>query len=158
DRRNVPNLPVDYSVTEALNVTGSAQEISRSLDVLETERLLRDVPAIFHTQINDVLLMALAQAFSRWTGERRVLVDLEGHGREEIIENIDLSRTVGWFTTIFPVLLDLRDSQTPADALKLIQQQLQRIPNRGIGYGLLRYLSRDLQIRERFSELPQAEI
>ena len=69
-----------------------------------------------------------------------MLVDLEGHGREEVVDGCDLSRTVGWFTTIFPVLLELSNSSGPGETLKSIKEQLRRVPNRGIGYGLLRYL------------------
>jgi non-ribosomal peptide synthase protein (TIGR01720 family) len=71
---------------------------------------------------------------------------------------VDLSRTVGWFTTRFPVLLDLERPSRPGEALKSVKEQLRRIPNRGIGYGLLRYLTRDPTIAERLRALPQAEV
>src|SRR6185369_7488355 len=110
------------------------------------------------TQINDVLLAALAQALSEWTEEKEVLIDLEGHGREEIVEGSDLSRTVGWFTTIFPVLLDLSNSSGPGETLKSVKEQLRRVPNRGIGYGLLRYLCGDETISTQLEKLPQAQV
>src|SRR5205807_1974650 len=83
----------------------------------ETLTLLMEVPAAYRTQINEVLLTALARTLGQWTGASSVLLDLEGHGREEIFAGVDLSRTVGWFTTIFPVALDLKESQTPIDAV-----------------------------------------
>ena len=126
--------------------------MSVSLSAEETRALLQEVPEAYHTQINDVLLTALVQAFSRWTGARSLLVDLEGHGREEIFEDVDLSRTVGWFTTIFPVLLESGGGFHPGNALKSVKEQLRRIPNRGIGYGLLRYLSRDADISREAAE------
>ena len=108
-------LPLDY--VDGDNSTASARTINVELETEETRELLQDVPAIYNTQINDVLLAALALAFRRWTGESATLVELEGHGREEIFEDIDLSRTVGWFTTHFPVLLACRNrraSPTPS--------------------------------------------
>src|SRR5262249_12293204 len=137
----VSPLPVDCA--EGDNSVASSRTVVVSLSVEETQALLQQVPEAYRTQINDVLLTAVAQAFAEWTGARTLLVNLEGHGREEILENTDLSRTVGWFTTIFPVLLDLAGTSHPGEALKTIKEQLRRIPNRGIGYGLLRYLRED---------------
>ena len=118
------------------------------------QALLRQVPRAYRTQINDVLLTALAQAFAQWTGQDALLVDLEGHGREDIFDEINLSRTVGWFTSVFPVRLDLEEAQEPEKALKLVKEQLHRIPHRGINYGVLRYLSESAQLWD----LPQSEV
>jgi non-ribosomal peptide synthase protein (TIGR01720 family) len=111
------------------------------LEIDETRALLQDVPAVYHTQINDVLLTALVEAIAKWSGERRIALEMEGHGREEISEDVDLSRTAGWFTSVYPVVLDVRDAANPGDALKQVKEQLRRILNGGIGYGVLRYLS-----------------
>ena len=105
-----------------------------------------------------MLLTALVQTFARWTGEHSLLVDLEGHGREQLFEDLSVSRTVGWFTTIFPSLLELGEIERPGEVLKSIKEQLRQIPNRGIGYGLLRYLSQDKATRQKLQALPQAEI
>ena len=149
-------LPVDYP--GGGNTVASARTVRVSLSTAETRALLQEVPAAYRTQINDVLLTALVQAFAQWTGARSLLIDLEGHGREVIEEAVDLSRTVGWFTTRFPVLLDLERPSRPGEALKSVKEQLRRIPNRGIGYGLLRYLSGDAAIAERLRALPQPEV
>jgi amino acid adenylation domain-containing protein/non-ribosomal peptide synthase protein (TIGR01720 family) len=135
------SLPVDYPADPAANLELSARTISVSLEVEETQALLHDIPAAYHTQINDVLLTALLQAMAEWTGARRMLVDLEGHGREDIFADIDLSRTVGWCTTLFPVLLDLEQAACPEEELQAVKEQLRRVPRHGIGYGVLRYLS-----------------
>jgi len=140
------------------NTVASACVVSVSLSVEETRALLQAVPVAYHTQVNDVLLTALAQAIRRWTGRETVLIDLEGHGREPIFEDVDLSRTVGWFTSIFPVQLELAGVQTPGDALKSIKEQLRHIPNRGLGYGILRYLSRNAGNVQQLRALPQPEI
>jgi non-ribosomal peptide synthase protein (TIGR01720 family) len=120
--------------------------------------LLQEVPQIYHTQILDILLTALVQTLSQWTNTSSVLVDLEGHGREEIISGIDLSRTVGWFTTMYPVLLELKQPNNPELAIKSIKEQLRCIPDKGIGYGLLRYLSQDMEIQEKLTALPQPQV
>ncbi len=151
-------LPVDYPRGIEDNTVSSTGIISVSLNVEETETILKQVPKTYHTQINDVLLTALSQAVSQWAGTSTLLVDLEGHGREVIFEDIDLLRTVGWFTTIFPVSLSLGSTSNPGEMLKSIKEQLRRIPNRGIGYGLLRYLRKDTEILQELRALPQAEL
>jgi non-ribosomal peptide synthase protein (TIGR01720 family) len=150
------SLPVDFP--RGGNTMASVGCVSSTLTFPETQALLKEVPQIYNTQINDVLLTALVQAFAQWTGERILLVDLEGHGREEISDDVDLSRTVGWFTTVFPVLLNLGEASNPGDALKEVKEQLRGIPNRGIGYGVLRYLSENQDITKQLSTLPQAEV
>jgi non-ribosomal peptide synthase protein (TIGR01720 family) len=119
---------------------------------------LQEVPKAYKTQINDILLTALVQTLSKWIGSNSVLLDFEGHGREDIFDDIDLSRTVGWFTTIFPVLLELKATDNLGDAIKSIKEQLRAVPNRGIGYGVLRYLSRDADITSQLSAIPQPEV
>jgi amino acid adenylation domain-containing protein/non-ribosomal peptide synthase protein (TIGR01720 family)/FkbM family methyltransferase len=153
---SVVSLPVDHP--REANSVASARSLSVSLSAEETRALLQEVPEAYRTQINDVLLTALAQAIAPWTGSRSLLVDLEGHGREEIFEEVDLSRTVGWFTTLFPVLLDLPEAADPGEALKSVKEQLRGVPHRGIGYGLLRYGSGDTAIAAKLRTLPQAEI
>ena len=125
------------------------------LNKAETQALLRNVPAVYHTEINDVLMAVLVDSLSSWTGSRRLLIDLEGHGREEMIPDVDLSRTVGWFTTLYPVLLDLSEAESVAEMLAATKQQLRSVPHKGIGFGLLRYMSDN---DELFKSLPQAEV
>ena len=135
----VAPIPVDFP--EGENTVATASTVSATLSVTETQTLLQEVPAAYHTQINDALLTALVQTFTHWTGGGTLLVDLEGHGREDLFEAVDVSRTVGWFTTIFPIRLDIGGVTDVGTALKRIKEQLRNVPNRGIGYGLLRYLS-----------------
>ncbi|HZE68259.1 MAG TPA: amino acid adenylation domain-containing protein [Pyrinomonadaceae bacterium] len=149
-------LPLDE--VGGTNTVATARTISVSLKADETRALLQEVPVAYRTQINEVLLTALVRALAPWTGSRSLLMDLEGHGREEILEGVNLSRTVGWFTTIFPVLLDGGHAQSAVESLQSVKEQLRRIPNRGIGYGLLRYASGDSNVAEKFQSLPQAEV
>jgi amino acid adenylation domain-containing protein/non-ribosomal peptide synthase protein (TIGR01720 family) len=149
-------VPRDF--LEGKNTAATIGRIVVTLSADETQVLLRDIPKVFHTEINDVLLTALVQAFAHWTGKDSLLIDLEGHGREAIIEDVDLSRTVGWFTSIFPVRLELGRAANPGEALISIKEQLRRIPHRGIGYGLLRYLSENAELRHALKSLPEPEV
>ena len=128
------------------NTEGSSQTLKLALTVEETRSLLHNVPSAYNTQINDVLLTALARAWHKSIGSRALYTNLEGHGREPLFEDVDLSRSVGWFTSIFPVRLELPDhgsSWQPGEALKAVKEQIRQIPRRGIGYGILRYLTAD---------------
>ncbi|MDD0999147.1 amino acid adenylation domain-containing protein [Pseudomonas sp. TNT2022 ID1044] len=131
------------------------QGVSIGLDREQTRQLLQQAPAIYRTQVNDLLLTALARTLSRWTGHPSALIQLEGHGREELFDDIDLTRTVGWFSSLFPVRL------TPTAGLgasiKAIKQQLRDIPGKGLGYGLLRYMG-DAQTQAALAALPQARV
>jgi non-ribosomal peptide synthase protein (TIGR01720 family) len=131
-------LPTDGPGAE--NLVASADTVAVGLDEAETHALLYDAPRAYHTQVNDLLLAALVEAIGAWTGRRAVLLDLEGHGREELFADVDVTRTVGWFTTIFPVRLEVAAAASAGDVLKHVKEQLRAIPQRGIGYGLLRYL------------------
>ena len=147
-------LPLDHARGE--NSAASAQTITVSLDADETQALLQDAGAAYQTQINDLLLTALVQVLAPWAGVSSLTVDLEGHGREAIFEDVDVSRTVGWFTSIYPVTLEADDSTR--ECLQSVKEQLRRVPNNGIGYGLLRYLSEDKEVAARLGALPSAEV
>ena len=141
EQRPVSPLPVDQRLGE--DRVGSGRVVRVALTPSQTRAVLQDIPAAFATQVNDALLAAALVAFSEWTGEARLRVDLEGHGREELFEDADLTRTVGWFTTRFPVVLEAADPSDPVETLRSVREILRRVPRRGIGYGLLRYLGGD---------------
>src|SRR5262245_53050739 len=132
-------LPIDHD--QGANTTASVRTVNGALTREETTALLQEAPEVYHTQINDLLLTALALTLSEWAETDTVLIDLEGHGREEVFENLDVSRTIGWFTTIFPVRLRLERGGEAGEAIKSVKEQLRRIPNKGFGYGALRHLA-----------------
>jgi amino acid adenylation domain-containing protein/non-ribosomal peptide synthase protein (TIGR01720 family) len=154
-RTQVKPVPVDDPLGDRTEV--SVERVTGSLSEEETDALLHEVPSAYQTQINEVLLAALVQALGSWMQSSIVLVDLEGHGREDLFPELDVSRTVGWFTTIYPVLLELVPG-SPADVLKSVKEQLRRIPNRGIGYGVLRYLDGAEQVADELRTYPAAQI
>ncbi|MEC4875789.1 non-ribosomal peptide synthetase [Pseudomonas sp. NC26] len=151
-------LPCDH--TQGGNLHRHANTLTIGLDVDQTRQLLQQAPAAYHTQVNDLLLTALARTLCRWTGDDEVLVQLEGHGRDGLFEDMDLTRSVGWFTSAYPVRLSPhtgQDEGARATSIKRIKEQLRQVPHKGQGYGVLRYLA-DETGRERMAALPQARI
>nr|CUX79061.1 Octapeptin synthase subunit B [Niallia circulans] len=135
----VPSLPKDMQAVESLQRDSESMIIQ--ISQAETEQLLKRVHRAYNTEMNDILLTALGMAVRRWTGQDRLLVNLEGHGRETILTEIDITRTVGWFTSKFPVVLELEQGQDLSYQIKKVKEHLRQIPNKGIGYGICRYLS-----------------
>ena len=115
------------------------------------------MPRAFNTQINEVLLTALLLAFGDWTGNASLVVDLEGHGREDLFDGVDTSRTIGWFTTHYPVFLSAGDATVAVDALRHVKEQLRAVPMRA-GYGIARYLGRDAGITAALERQPPAPV
>ncbi|MCO8162806.1 non-ribosomal peptide synthase/polyketide synthase [Pseudomonas sp. 21LCFQ010] len=146
-------LPRDNPEGGLLNKHGATLDIR--LDAERTEQLLKQAPVAYRTQVNDLLLTALSRVLCRWSGAESVLVQMEGHGREELFDDIDLTRTVGWFTSLFPV--KLTPATDLATSLKTIKEQLRAVPGKGLGYGVLRYLA-PAQVQDALKALPQARV
>ncbi|WP_455917252.1 non-ribosomal peptide synthase/polyketide synthase [Pseudomonas cerasi] len=146
-------LPCDNPHGGLQNRLGT--KLETRLDAELTRQLLQDAPAAYRTQVNDLLLTALTRVISRWSGQAAALIQLEGHGREDLFDTLDLSRTVGWFTSLFPVRLQA--AGTLSDAVKSIKEQLRAVPQKGLGYGLLRYLGQP-QSREALADLAAPRI
>ncbi|USV99563.1 non-ribosomal peptide synthetase [Pseudomonas pergaminensis] len=132
-----------------------ADTVSVRLDAEHTRQLLQQAPSAYRTQVNDLLLTALARVLCRWSGHASALIQLEGHGRETLFDDIDLTRSVGWFTSAYPLRLTPQASQ--GDSIKAIKEQLRGVPHKGLGYGVLRYLADDL-CKQRMGALPSAQI
>ncbi len=131
-------LPVDHIYNEPL-VFGDMHRYAVTLNAERTRELLYDIPGKYHSQINDVLLTALCTTLCGFGNTSHILVGLESHGRELGAGDIDLSRTVGWFTNTCPVLLQ-QEGDTPGECLKNIKEQLRKVPGKGMGYMVLKYL------------------
>jgi nonribosomal peptide synthetase CepB len=143
----------------AADTAATMRGVSAQVPAGVTGALLTSVPAVFHGAVHDVLLAGLAVAVAAWRARRgqpgtSVLVDVEGHGREpgDAGAEVDLSRTVGWFTCVYPVRLDPGTAALaevavggPAAgrAVQQVKEQLRAVPGDGLGYGLLRYLNPD---------------
>ncbi|MDK8180277.1 non-ribosomal peptide synthetase [Paenibacillus sp. UMB4589-SE434] len=109
------------------------------LDKAYTEKLLTKVNKAYATEINDILLSALTFTMGNFNQTERILINLESHGREQIVDDVDITRTVGWFTSQYPVVLHTKERVS--DLIKNTKDTLRRIPRKGIGYGMLKYLS-----------------
>jgi amino acid adenylation domain-containing protein/non-ribosomal peptide synthase protein (TIGR01720 family) len=172
----VARLPLDHPACADANTLDSADHVTLALPEELTRAVLQEVPEVYRTQINDILLSALARTFAAWTrgavsnGDRPRLetepalrIVMEGHGREELFDEVDLSRTVGWFTAGFPLVLhgaplDASGDEHPAATLKRVKETLRGIPGRGLGFGVLRYLSPDPETRAALGPGTEAEI
>ncbi|MGG4191813.1 condensation domain-containing protein, partial [Paenibacillus peoriae] len=132
-------LPKDETHDNPTRIEGETVTVQWSEE--ETSLLLKQANHAYSTEVNDLLLTALGMAVHAWTGTEQVLVSLEGHGREPIIPDTDITRTVGWFTSQYPVVLEMGAEQDVSRSIKRVKEGLRRIPNKGIGYGILTYLS-----------------
>ncbi|MFK7784784.1 MAG: amino acid adenylation domain-containing protein, partial [Crocinitomicaceae bacterium] len=136
---SVDPLPVKSSTEEQ----AEHSTISFYLGEAHSEQLQTNVHHVYKTQINDLLLTALGLSLKETFGLQKTLVQIEGHGREDLFDRMDLSRTVGWFTSMYPLLLDISGSEELTDTLVQVKDELRRIPNKGIGHGVLSYLAEE---------------
>ncbi|WP_256602134.1 non-ribosomal peptide synthase/polyketide synthase [Pseudomonas sp. RIT412] len=130
--------PLPCANPQGTSQQGGVQQLGLHVDAERTQALLNEAPTAYRTQINDLLLTALARALKQWSGEPRALIALEGHGREDLFAGLDAARTVGWFTSLYPVSLYADDDLDTA--LKHTKETLRAVPHGGLGYGLLRHL------------------
>ncbi|MFC9773776.1 amino acid adenylation domain-containing protein [Paenibacillus chitinolyticus] len=140
------SLPYDNKAASDKAEDGKDFEIE--LDRESTEKLLKHAQQAYNTEINDLLLTALGLTFQEWSGLSRIAVSIEGHGREEIMKDVDVSRTVGWFTVMYPFVLDMNGQGDLGHQIKLVKDGLRRVPNKGIGYGILHYLAEGVNPEE----------
>jgi surfactin family lipopeptide synthetase A len=120
--------------------------VSLALNRADTEKLLYQSGKAFGTEINDLLISSLGLALQKTTGQATVSVNLEGHGREAIHRRIDIDRTMGWFTSVYPIVVELGEGVK--ETIIRTKEMLRKVPNKGMGYGVLRYLSDALPRRE----------
>jgi fengycin family lipopeptide synthetase A len=139
-------LPCDIASDDA-RVADSATQVA-SLSAEETESLLTGVHHAYNTAINDLLLTALGLALREWCGSSRTLITLEGHGREDVVADVDISRTVGWFTHFYPFVLELAPGRDIGYQIKSVKEALRQVPQQGMSYGLLRYGTGDEQMNQ----------
>ncbi|MGW2515328.1 condensation domain-containing protein, partial [Streptomyces scopuliridis] len=151
----------------ARDLLRSAGQLRRTLSTESTRHLLTTAPAVVGAGVDDVLLAGLALAAARWRGDpdARLLVDVESHGRTTDDPTVDLSHTTGWFTALYPVLLDtggvgvehaFASTEAAGSVLKHVKEQLREVPGNGLGYGRLRHLRPDTAAA--FDGLGHAEV
>jgi len=135
----------DHAIKHEQHTTASH---TVSLGKEETRQLLQESSGAYHTEINDLLLSALAGTLSSWQGRTLVVIGMEGHGREDISEDADVSQTTGWFTSLYPVLLELEGRENTGELIRTIKEQLREVPDKGLSYGALRYLHPSKEVKD----------
>ncbi|MFK8101570.1 MAG: amino acid adenylation domain-containing protein, partial [Saprospiraceae bacterium] len=146
-------LPLDNKFESPTVTTyATVENYESSLSASLSTALLKEVNQAYQTEIEDILLSALAQTIQTWTGLDQIVLGLEGHGREELSPELDLSNSIGWFTSLYPVALSVTPKQEASDLIKSTKEQLRAIPGKGLGYGLLRYLHPTMEVRDSLSE------
>ena len=150
-----PTVALPVQRPQGARRNSDAETVSVRLDAERTRQLLQQAPSAYRTQVNDLLLTALARVLCRWSGQASALIQLEGHGRETLFDDIDLTRSVGWFTSAYPLRLTPLAEQ--GDSIKAIKEQLRGVPHKGLGYGVLRYLADDL-CKQSMAALPSAQV
>ncbi|MCV0025607.1 surfactin non-ribosomal peptide synthetase SrfAB [Bacillus sp. XT-2] len=138
DAEEVSAVPKDDETEE--RIVKHTSSVICELNEEDTKHLLTDVHQPYGTEINDILLSALGLTMKEWTDGVKIGINLEGHGREDIIPNVNISRTVGWFTAQYPVVLDMSETDVSA-VIKAVKENLRRVPDKGVGYGILRYFT-----------------
>jgi non-ribosomal peptide synthase protein (TIGR01720 family) len=145
EETEIKPLPEDHDVEPEKLKLKYSDTVTLELNEIETGKLLKEVNRAYNTEVNDILLTALGRAVHRWAGIEKVAVELEGHGREKPgeKEDIDVSRTVGWFTTLYPVILPITSASSSTISLdiKTVKETLRAVPAKGIGWGILKYLT-----------------
>lgn len=165
-RQDAPRLPVDFGADSnpardkpEENLESDTGVVHAALEIEETGLLTQHAPVAYGAQLNEVLLAGLVRAAWQWTGTPTLFVTLLGHGREDLFDDVNLARTVGWFTSRFPALLSIDPADPSLDnAVARVRDELRSVPQRGIGYGLLRYLHSDAAVRQELAAMPQPEI
>ncbi|MEN1935219.1 amino acid adenylation domain-containing protein [Paenibacillus sp. 102] len=137
---SVDKLPVENASLDYSHMFKEMDMIDLRLTEAETTPLLTQVHATYNTEINDILLAALALTIKEWTNSSKVSFDMEGHGREEVIDNVDVTRTVGWFTSFSPIIFNL-ETNNLSQIIPSVKETLRQVPNKGIGYSILRFLT-----------------
>ncbi|WP_208113768.1 non-ribosomal peptide synthetase [Tahibacter aquaticus] len=140
----VAPLPVDREI-EGQGAIATSRAVVVSLDADETRALLQQCPRAYRTQVNELLLAGVYLGMREWTGADGLRLRLEGHGRETLFDQLDITQTVGWFTSVYPLTLRSAGSDV-GEVIKAVKEQYRAVPHHGIGYGVLRYLANDAEL------------
>ncbi|NRB47204.1 MAG: amino acid adenylation domain-containing protein [Saprospiraceae bacterium] len=143
-------LPVDKA-PDAISAKKDLFVYKTSLPTDLTKHLVMNANRAYNTEINDLLLSALAKTIGQWAGVQQLVIGMEGHGRESISEEVDVSRTIGWFTNLYPTSLSCGQGMPEGQLIKTVKEQLRQIPDKGMGYSALKYLHPDPTIRQRLA-------
>lgn len=148
------SLPRDFQSNS--NLEKDAKTRTAELTDIETHKLLKEVLDNKSSHINDILLAVLAKTFEAWTGKNSFLLDMEGHGRDVLENDLEVSHTVGWFTNLYPLFLDWPEKASLDVLLDLIKEKTMDVRHIEINYGALRYLC--VKTKSALEKCPPAEM
>jgi len=131
------NYPVDFD--KGVDIVGKSTTLSVELDVQRTKALLTTVNDVYSIGVHETLTIALASIIKNLTGENDIVIELEGHGREEMDSGLNVSRTIGWFTSLYPISLKIEGEDLDF-TIKQLKEQIRKVPNKGFDFGILKYL------------------
>ncbi|MCK8108989.1 amino acid adenylation domain-containing protein [Pseudoalteromonas sp. 2CM41L] len=146
------DVPTIAKIKDSSAIPGRSK-VSLSMSKAETSALLQQSNNTYRTKINELLLSGLLLGFNRFGGHRSIKIDLESHGRNENAEQLDLSQTLGWFTSIYPLVLECEQPEDLSQLLPAVKEQYRHIPNNGLGYGIAKYIAKDKLVAEGDSAL-----
>lgn len=132
------SFPTDHDLGEDTVDSSATITVQMSEDL--TERLMVKANMAYNTEPKDLLITSLLRTIKWFTGSEDIIIELEGHGRENITESIDISRTVGWFTSLYPFYIRL-GREDLSYQIKEVKEEIRKIPNKGVGFGILKYIS-----------------
>ncbi|GGZ71068.1 hypothetical protein GCM10007028_05340 [Algibacter mikhailovii] len=138
---DVKEFPVDNFIDSKIYLENSIFTYSSELSSTFTKSLLHDANTAYGTKVEDLLIASLITTLCEWANLSEILLGLERQGRNIESQNLDFSNTVGWFTAFFPIALDYNSSQDLGFHIKAVKEKLRRIPNNGLGFGVLKYLT-----------------
>jgi non-ribosomal peptide synthase protein (TIGR01720 family) len=133
--------------TESVILPAHQQRIVVTLDSSLTTSLLLEANQAYATEINDILLSALLLTISGWSGRNSLVIGMEGHGREVFDDEMNLTETAGWFTNVYPLVLSSEGNTDKGSLIKGVKEQIRSLPMKGLGFGILRYLSSSEAVR-----------
>ncbi|MCU7492539.1 MAG: amino acid adenylation domain-containing protein [Ignavibacteria bacterium] len=153
-KKPLRKLPLDFKHNE--NLEASSDALTTIYDKSQTSQLLNEINAKYHTKTNEILLSALLLTFAEWSGQNSLLLDLEGHGREDTGNNLDVSYTVGWFTSVFPVCLETMNPGDIGLTICSVKEELRNIPQNGFSCQLLQNdVERELSSENKILQAPE---
>jgi non-ribosomal peptide synthase protein (TIGR01720 family) len=148
-------IPRDF---QGANTADSERETIAELGTDETTQLISQLPSRLDASIDSLMTAALLGAFGIWTGRTDLWIELERHGRDAFQSDLNTSRTLGWFTTSFPMYFACNRVSPALRRLRLVANLLKEIPANGIPYGLVRYLTPQTDLAQKLRELPRPEV
>ena len=154
-KNDIQMFPSDFICEENCYEESTIEIYQASLGAEDTLKLQQDANWVYNTKIEELLVTALLSVLHEWSQLDRICLGMEKHGRSAEILDLDVSGTIGWFTSYFPVAMYVVKQRDLGDQIKSVKEQLRKVPNNGIGYGVLKYLNQEQINIEELDQQPQ---